>query len=44
MKLTKATATALQKEIDEPVEIAMRYGNPGPEQGFDALLKKDPVN
>ena len=33
---------ALENEIDEPVEIAMRYGNPGPEEGFNAFLKRNP--
>ena len=33
---------ALQNEIEEPVEIAMRYGNPSPEAGFNALLKREP--
>ncbi len=39
---------ALQNEIvqrtpagEEPVEIAMRYGNPSPEAAFNALLKRD---
>src|SRR5665647_1420882 len=34
---------ALQQEIEEPVEIAMRYGNPTPEAAFDALLKINPL-
>ncbi len=33
---------ALQTEIEEPVEIAMRYGNPSPEVAFDNLLKREP--
>jgi ferrochelatase len=40
---TKQLQQALQNEIEEPVEIAMRYGNPSPKAGFDALLKKDPA-
>jgi ferrochelatase len=40
---TKRLQQALQNEIEEPVEIAMRYGNPSPKAGFDALLKKDPA-
>lgn len=39
---TKQLQQSLQNEVEEPVEIAMRYGNPSPEAGFDALLKKDP--
>lgn len=41
--LTKHLQQALQNEIKEPVEIAMRYGNPSPAAGFDALLKRDPA-
>ena len=33
---------ALQLEVNIPVEIAMRYGNPSVKQGFDNLLKEDP--
>ena len=40
---TKQLQDALQKEMEEPVEIAMRYGNPTPEAAFDALLKRDPM-
>lgn len=39
---TKHLQQALQKEVDEPVEIAMRYGNPSPEAAFNALLKREP--
>jgi len=39
---TKHLQQSLQKEIEEPVEIAMRYGNPTPEVAFDALLKREP--
>jgi len=42
VETTKQLKAALENEIAEPVEIAMRYGNPGPEEGFDALLKRDP--
>ena len=42
MKQQEELKTALENEIDEPVEIAMRYGNPGSGAGFDALLKKNP--
>jgi len=43
VETTRQLQKALQNEITEPVEIAMRYGNPGPEEGFEALLKKDPL-
>jgi ferrochelatase len=33
---------ALQSRIQEPVEIAMRYGNPTPEDAYEGLLKKVP--
>jgi ferrochelatase len=39
---TKRLQQALQSRIDEPVEIAMRYGNPTPEEAYSALLSKDP--
>ncbi|MDB5223307.1 MAG: ferrochelatase [Chitinophagaceae bacterium] len=41
--LTKQLQKALQREVEEPVEIAMRYGNPSPEDAFEALLKKEPA-
>lgn len=40
--LTRQLQQALQKLIPEPVEIAMRYGNPAPEAAFEALLKREP--
>ncbi len=40
--LTKQLQEAVQKKFDEPVEIAMRYGNPDPKLAFDNLLKKVP--
>ena len=39
---TQHLQKALQNEIEEPVEIAMRYGNPTPEAAYEALLKKMP--
>lgn len=33
---------ALQSRIEEPVEIAMRYGNPTPGDAYEALLRKLP--
>jgi len=32
----------LQKQISEPVEVAMRYGNPTMKAAYDALVKKNP--
>ncbi len=40
--LTRQLQQAVQSKVKEPVEIAMRYGNPGPEAAFEALLKKTP--
>jgi ferrochelatase len=39
---TRQLKQAIQNEIEEPVEIAMRYGNPTPGAAFDALLDRDP--
>ncbi|HEY0041826.1 MAG TPA: ferrochelatase [Flavisolibacter sp.] len=33
---------ALDKEMDEPVVIAMRYGNPSPKTAFDELVQNNP--
>ncbi len=33
---------ALKKEVEEPVVIAMRYGNPSPKAAFDKLVEKNP--
>jgi protoporphyrin/coproporphyrin ferrochelatase len=40
--LTGQLRRALEAQITEPVEIAMRYGNPTIESAFDNLLKKNP--
>jgi ferrochelatase len=40
--LTKHLQEVLQKKIEEPIEIAMRYGNPTPAEAFDNLLKQSP--
>src|ERR1700745_962495 len=40
--LTKQLQQSLQQQIDEPVEIAMRYGNPTPQNAYENLLKKSP--
>ena len=39
--LTKHLQQALQLQVDEPIEIAMRYGSPSPADAFDALLKQN---
>jgi ferrochelatase len=39
---TKNLQKALQENLEEPVEIAMRYGNPSPEAAFDNLIKRNP--
>ena len=40
--LTKQLKEALQLQVEEPVEIAMRYGNPTPEAAFKKLLEREP--
>jgi protoporphyrin/coproporphyrin ferrochelatase len=40
--LTKHLQEALQLQVDEPIEIAMRYGNPTPADAFDNLMKLQP--
>lgn len=40
--LTKQLEDALQSQMEEPVTIAMRYGNPSPEKAFDELLRRSP--
>lgn len=40
--LTQQLQTALQQKVEEPVEIAMRYGNPTPAAAFDRLVKNNP--
>ncbi len=42
IETTKQLQQVLQKQVKEPVEIAMRYGKPSPEAGFEALLKINP--
>ena len=39
---SKKLQQALQQQVEEPVEIAMRYGNPTIESAYDNLLKKFP--
>lgn len=40
--LTKQLQEALQHQIVEPVAMAMRYGNPSPQQAYESLLKEHP--
>jgi protoporphyrin/coproporphyrin ferrochelatase len=40
--LTKQLQDALQQQVEEPVQIAMRYGNPSPAAAFQKLLEKNP--
>jgi len=40
--LTKQLQKNLQDQLPEPIEIAMRYGNPTPKAAYEALLKKIP--
>ena len=40
--LTEQLKESLQQQLYEPVEIAMRYGNPSPQAAYDLLLKKEP--
>lgn len=40
--ISKQLRDALTKEIEEPVAIAMRYGNPSPQAAFDELVKNNP--
>jgi ferrochelatase len=40
--LTKQLQKALQALVSEPVEIAMRYGNPSPKDAYDNLLRREP--
>lgn len=40
--LTRQLQAALQQLVPEPVEIAMRYGHPSMEEGFEALLRRQP--
>ncbi len=40
--ISKQLGDALKKEIEEPVAIAMRYGNPSPKTAFDSLVVSNP--
>ncbi|HWI92032.1 MAG TPA: ferrochelatase [Flavisolibacter sp.] len=40
--ISKQLRDALKKEVEEPVAIAMRYGNPSPRDAFNELVEKNP--
>src|SRR5919205_477695 len=40
--LSEQLESALKKEIEEPVAIAMRYGTPSPKDEYDELVQKNP--
>jgi ferrochelatase len=40
--ITRQQQAALQQQVEEPVEIAMRYGNPTMQHAFDSLVQKVP--
>lgn len=40
--ISKDLRDALDKQIGEPVEIAMRYGNPSPKAAYDKLVSENP--
>ncbi|GEP91951.1 ferrochelatase [Chitinophaga terrae (ex Kim and Jung 2007)] len=40
--LTKQLQKAVQNDMEIPVQIAMRYGNPSPEVAYNNLLKENP--
>jgi ferrochelatase len=42
IQFTRELAEKLQKEVSEPVSMAMRYGNPTMESAFELLLNKTP--
>jgi protoporphyrin/coproporphyrin ferrochelatase len=40
--ISRGLRDALQKQLMEPVAIAMRYGNPSPKAAFDELVQQNP--
>ncbi len=40
--ITKQQQAELQKQIDEPIEVAMRYGKPEMKVAFDKLIENNP--
>jgi len=41
--LTRALQEAVQQKTEEPIAVAMRYGNPSPRQAYDQLVKEYPL-
>ena len=39
IEITRQLVNALQQKVEEPVAMAMRYGNPSPKDGFEELLR-----
>ena len=42
IELTRQLQKAIQEKFEEPVEIAMRYGNPSPKAAYDKLMQQQP--
>jgi ferrochelatase len=40
--LTRQLKDALERQVDDPVEISMRYGHPSMEEAFDKLFRDSP--
>src|ERR1700744_173030 len=40
--LTRQLQEAVQEKVEEPVEIAMRYGRPSMEEAYERLLQRAP--
>ncbi|WP_082886408.1 ferrochelatase [Flavisolibacter tropicus] len=40
--ISEQLGKALDKEVEEPVTIAMRYGNPSPKAAYDELVQQNP--
>ena len=43
IEMTRQLKAALQQQVDIPVEMAMRYGNPNMESAFENLLIREPA-
>lgn len=40
--LTRQLQEALQQQVEEPVYMAMRYGNPSPKEAYDRIVREHP--
>ena len=40
IELTRQLQNAVQQQLDEPITIAMRYGNPSPKAAYEELMQK----